>query len=145
MKNLKFFLFLSFLTLLYNACKNKQTKIIDAKEVTPWCIIGVDIEDRISQGRIDMIKELGFSSYSFIKGKGDFSTMKEEFHLAKQNGIKINSIFLWFHTDRDIIGQFSPSNQLILDNLKEINQKPSIWLSFSDNFFEEPNQEESIN
>jgi sugar phosphate isomerase/epimerase len=70
--------------------------------------------------------------------------MKTEFKLAKENNIEINSIFLWLNAKRDSIGKLSPSNQELLSNLKEVEQKPTIWLSFSDNFFKKLNQKESI-
>lgn len=136
--------------LLASACKNVNTAsnanstIIDASKVSPWCIIGFDTEDRSPQERIAMLQELGLSSYGFNKGRGDFSTMKEEFSLAKENDIDINSIFVWLNADRDTTGKLSPSNQLIFDNLKEIDQKPTLWLSFSNNFFKELDQEASI-
>ncbi|WP_299184993.1 TIM barrel protein [uncultured Aquimarina sp.] len=38
----------------------------------------------------------------------------------------------------------SSSNQELLRNLKEVEYKPTIWVSFSDNFFEGKNQEQSL-
>lgn len=137
-------LILFLLTSLFYGCKSDFAPIIDAKDVSPWCIIGFDTKDRTPQQRIDLLKELGLSNYGFNKGKGDFSTMKTEFKLAKENGIAINSIFLWLNAKRDSIGKLSPSNQLILDNLKEIDNKPTIWVSFAENFFEGNSQENSI-
>ena len=118
---------------------------IDVTKVSPWCIIGFDTEDRSPKERIELLQELGLSNYGFNKGKGDYSSMKEEFELAKENGIEINSIFLWLNADRDTIGQLGEANTLIFNNLKELDTKPTVWLSFSNNFFEDISQEESIN
>lgn len=142
-------IFISIFTLIFIclSCKNNEqasNDLINIKDVSPWCIIGFDTEDRSPQERIDLLKELGLSNYGFNKGKGDFSTMKEEFQLSAENNIEIKSIFLWLNADRDTIGQLSESNQLILSNLKEIKEKPTIWLSFSNNFFEDIGREESI-
>jgi len=138
------------LIVIASACKDKKpatsdkSAIIDVKKVSPWCITGFDTKDRSPQERRTMLQDLGLSSYGFNKGKGDFSTMQEEFKLAKENDIDITSIFIWLNADRDTIGQLSPSNQLIFDNLKEIEQKPTLWLSFSNNFYEDLDREASI-
>lgn len=129
------------------ACKNKTqdvTETIELTKVSPWCIIGFDTEDRSPKERIDLLLELGLSNYGFNKGKGDYSTMKEEFQLAKENDIDINSIFLWLNADRDTIGQLGEANTLIFNNLKELDTKPTVWVSFSNNFFKNINHEESL-
>lgn len=128
------------------SCTNEQEQAdaIEVKEVSPWCILGFDSLDRTPQERITMLNEMGLSKYGFNKGKGDLTTMKEEFQLAKENDIEITSLFLWLNAKRDSIGKLSPANQELLSNLKEIAYKPTIWVSFSDNFFKEKNQEQSI-
>ncbi|WP_405207352.1 sugar phosphate isomerase/epimerase family protein [Aquimarina sp. LLG6339-5] len=113
-------------------------------EVSPWCILGFDSLDRTPKERIAMLNEMGFTKYGFNKGKGDLSTMQEEFKLARENDIEITSIFLWLNSKRDSIGKLSSSNQELLRNLKEVEYKPTIWVSFSDNFFEGKNQEQSF-
>ena len=70
--------------------------------------------------------------------------MIQEFNLAKEHGIEITSILLWLNAKRDSIGKLSPSNQELLNNLKMVDQKPTIWISFSDNYFEKINNEQSI-
>ena len=137
----------SILAFLYS-CTDTNTNRVEqpfkVAEVSPWCIIGFDSLDRTPQQRIDMLKEMGFTKYGFNKGKGDLTTMKDEFQLAKENNIEITSIFLWLNAKRDSIGKLSPANQELLGNLKDIGYKPTIWVSFSDNFFKKLNQEESI-
>ncbi|WP_185968966.1 sugar phosphate isomerase/epimerase [Carboxylicivirga sp. M1479] len=126
-------------------CTHKENKaLFSIDEVSPWCIIGFDSLNRTPEQRIDMLKQMGFTKYGFEKGKGDLSFMKDEFKLAKENNIEIISIFLRLNTKRDSIGKLSPMNQELLSNLAEIDNKPTIWLSFSNNFFEDLNQEQSI-
>ena len=67
--------------------------------------------------------------------------MIQEFNLAKEHGIEITSILLWLNAKRDSIGKLSPSNQELLNNLKMVDQKPTIWISFSDNYFEKINND----
>lgn len=133
----------SLLVILF-ACTNEVESPFRVDEVSPWCILGFDSLDRTPEQRIDMLKEMGFTKYGYNKGKGDLTTMKAEFNLAKENDIEIMSIFLWLNADRDSIGSLSSSNQELLGNLTEVTYKPTIWVSFSHNFFEELDQEQSI-
>ncbi|AXG71255.1 xylose isomerase-like TIM barrel [Kordia sp. SMS9] len=126
------------------ACQKNDTQRIKISEVAPWCILGFDTADRTPAQRIALIKELGLKKYGFNKGKGDFSTMKQEFKLAEENNIEITSVFLWLNAERDSIGKLSPANQELLQNISEVSQKPVIWVSFSDNFFKNLSEEASI-
>ena len=57
------FKFISFLLLLtIFSCENNDEKLIDSTEVSPWCIIGFDSEERTPEQRIELIKELGLQS-----------------------------------------------------------------------------------
>ncbi|NND78996.1 MAG: hypothetical protein HKN53_03800 [Maribacter sp.] len=132
------------LVLFLISCSNERQDLINVDEVSPWCIIGFDSLDRTPEQRIAMLNELGIKKYGFNRGKGDLSKMKDEFYLARENEIEIPSIFLWLNAKRDSVGKLSPSNQELLRNLGEIESKPAIWLSFSDNFFKDLDQEESV-
>ncbi len=126
------------------SCSNKEGNLFKVEELSPWCIIGFDILDRTPEQRIAMLQKMGFTKYGYNKGKGDLSKMKTEFGLAQENNIEITSVFLWLNAKRDSIGKLSPSNQQLLKNLTEVEQKPTLWLSFSHNFFEDRNQAESV-
>lgn len=137
-------LLFSLLIIVISCTSNKKEDIININEVSPWCILGFDSLNRTPEQRISMLKKLGLKKYGYNKGKGDLISMKKEFQLANENEIQITSIFLWLNANRDSIGKLSSSNQKIIDNLKDIEEKPTIWVSFSDNFFKNLNQEESI-
>lgn len=142
-KLIGFNILLLFMVVLFS-CTNKVEYAIEVADVSPWCILGFDSLDRTPNQRIAMLKEMEFKKYGYNKGKGHLNEMIEEFKLAKENDIEITSIFLWLNAKRDSIGKLSPSNQELLRNLQEITYKPTIWVSFSNNFFEELNQEQSI-
>ena len=134
-----------FLCLFFaSSCKNEVEPLIIINEVSPWCILGFDTEERTPEQRIAMIKDLGLSKYGFNKGKGDLTTMIEEFKLATENDIEIPSIFLWLNAKRDSIGKLGEANQELLSNLNKVEQRPVIWISFSNNFFEDKEHEESV-
>ena len=127
-----------------SSCSNDFEALININEVSPWCILGFDSLDRTPEQRIALLQELGLNKYGFNKGKGDLSTMIKEFKLASENNIEIISVFLWLNAKRDSVGNLSLSNQELLSNLNKVEQKPTIWLSFSNNFFEQLNQDESV-
>jgi len=137
--------FISLLLSVYiMSCKTQVEKVIKPEEVSAWCIIGFDTEDRTPEQRIDLLKHLGLTKYGYNRGKGDLTQMLDEFELAHENNIEINSVFLWLNAKRDSLGALSPGNQQILTNLSKVKQKPAIWVSFSDNFFKELDDEHAI-
>ena len=138
-------LLLALLFTIYGCNQNEKHKpLIQVNEVSPWCILGFDSLERSPAERISMLKELGLHKYGYNRGKGQFNNMVSEFNLARENEIEITSVFLWLNAERDSIGKLSESNQLLLSNLKEVHQKPKIWISFNDNFFENLNEQQTI-
>ena len=133
-----------FLFTLFFSCEQKKEQLIDIAEVSPWCILGFDSLERTPEQRISMLKELGLKKYGFNRGKAEFGAMKHEFKLAKENDIEITSVFLWLNAKRDSLGKLSEANQLLLNTLKEVEQKPTIWVSFSDNYFKDLEEEASV-
>lgn len=142
MKQIVFLLVVVVLT--SQSCHNKQRPLFEVSQVSPWCIIGFDSLDRTPEQRIAMLEEMGFTKYGFNKGKGDLTTMKREFQLAKEHEIEIPSVFLWLNAKRDSVGTLSAANLELLTNLKEIDQKPTLWVSFSDNFYKNTSHEEAV-
>ena len=140
---LRYLLILLLASLIYT-CGVKDNQLIKIEEVSPWCIIGFDSLDRSPEARIAMLEELGLRKYGFNRGKGEFDEMIKEFNLAGERGIEITSIFLWLNAKRDSIGKLSLANQELLNNLNKVKQKPTVWISFSNNYFENINDEESI-
>ena len=130
--------------IVFYACNKKSENPIKIEEVTPWCIVNFDSLERSPIERIQMLKNMGFKKYGYNWDNKHLDNLKEEFTLAKENNIEITSIFLWLNAKRDSIGKLSPANERMLDLLSEVDYKPTIWLSFSDNFFKDRTQEQSL-
>ena len=103
-----------------------------------------DSLERSPEERIEMLKEMGFKKYGYNWDDIHLDVMKDEFALAQQNNIEIVSIFIWLNAKRDSIGKLSPSNERMLSIISEVDNKPTLWVSFSNNYFEDLTQEESI-
>lgn len=91
-----------------------------------------------------MLKEMGIKKYGYNRGKGEYDQMKKEFKLAKESDIEITSVFVWLNANRDSIGQLSKANKELLGHLKDVDQKPPIWVSFSNNYFKNLDDEKSL-
>jgi len=135
----------TFLVVLIISCGSGPNYNIAVDEVAPWCILDFDAVERTPEQRIAMLKEMGIKRYGFNKGKGDLTSMIDEFNLAKENDIEITSIFLWLNPKRDSINKLSTSNQMLFRNLEQVEYKPTIWVSFSEHFFKDKTQEQSLN
>ena len=127
------------------SCNNNKVKYhIDVSELRPWCILEFDSLDRTPIQRIEMLKKLGFNSYSYNWRERHLEETIDEFKLANSNGIDITSTLVWLNAKRDSLGKLSPRNKKMFDNLGIVDKKPTIWLSFSDNFFKDKTQKESV-
>ena len=140
---LKSFALLTIIALFFS-CNTNSKKEIDISEVAPWCIVTFDKLQRTPEQRIAMLKEFGFTKYGYNWREKNLVDTKKEFALAKENNIDITSTLVWLNPKRDSIGKLSPRNQKMLSILKETDNKPIVWVSFSDSFFKKLNQVESI-
>ncbi|MBU2949675.1 sugar phosphate isomerase/epimerase [Tamlana agarivorans] len=138
---------ISFLIVFLNfSYSNGQSKKqIEINDIFPWCVVSFDALERQPQDRISMLKAMGFSKYGYNWREEHLDYIQEEFALAKENDMDIESIFLWLNAKRDSIGKLSPLNKALLAKLKAVENKPDIWLSFSDNYFKNLSQEDALN
>lgn len=117
---------------------------IKLKDAYPWCIVAYDSLERSPAERIQMVKELGFTKLAYDwrdRHLGDTST---ELKLAAENDIEIVSVWLWLNAKRDSLSQLSHSNKRLFKIIEQSNLKTTFWVSFSGNFFENLNQEQSV-
>ena len=134
---------LSVLIVYLQSCESSQKELININEVSAWCIIGFDSLDRSPSQRIALLNEMGLKKYGYNRGKGEYGQLKEEFRLAKDNDIEVTSVFVWLNAKNDSVGHLSDSNEELLSHLKDVEQKPAIWVSFNNNFFENLDDKEA--
>lgn len=144
MKSLRISTILIVVLLQICSCETKPEQLVNTGDLTPWCIKGFDALERTPEQRIELLNKMGFHKYGYNKGDGDYSQMQKEFNLAKENNIEIVSVLLWLNATRDSIGKLSEANEELLSNLKKAEQKPTIWLSFSNNYFKNLSDEASL-
>jgi len=138
-------IFIFFVLMLIFSCSIKKEKFNEMQNVYPWCIVAFDSLERSPSDRIKMLKELGFVKYAYDWRDKHLNEMENEIKLANENNIEIISVWLWLNAKRDSLGNLSPSNERIFNILKHSQLKTTLWLSFSNNFFEGSTQEQSMN
>ncbi len=112
--------------------------------IYPWCIVAYDSLERSPAERIEMMKAMGFVKYAYDWRDKHLDEMGHELQLARDNDIAVISVWLWLNAERDSLDHLSPSNERIFDILEATPLKTTIWLSFSNNFFEGLTQEQSM-
>lgn len=145
MKNYNRFVFLLlFVVIFLFSCSNRKKKILKINNTYPWCVVAYDSLERTPEERIAMLKELGFDKYAYDWRDKHLDQMEAELRLAQESGLEIISVWLWLNAERDSLNGLSSSNRRIFEILKALKLETTIWLSFSNNFFEGQTQEQSI-
>lgn len=125
-------------------CSGQKENQLQLNKVYPWCIVAFDSLKRSPNERIAMLMDLGFNKYAYDWRDEHLTEMQHEINLARDNDIEIISVWLWLNAKRDSLNVLSPANERIFEILKESKLETRIWLSFSNNFFEDLTQEESM-
>ena len=110
----------------------------------PWSIVAFDSEERNPSERIQMIKELGFRQYAFGGRAKHLATMKEEWRMAKKEGIRISAAWLYLNAKKDCPGQLKPMSENIFQSLKEVGLETQIWVGFHPEYFVGLAEEEAL-
>jgi hypothetical protein len=110
----------------------------------PWCIVAYDSLERSPDVRIQMMKEMGFTKYAYDWRDRHLDDVEEELRLAVDNEIEVISVWLWLNAKRDSLGKLSPANTRIFKILEKSKLETTIWMSFSNNYFKDLTQEESM-
>ena len=91
-----------------------------------------------------MIKDLGFTKYAYDWRDRHLKDAKAELIIAKENNIKILSVWLWLNPKRDSIYKLNLANEKIFNIVEELNLKTTFWVGLSESFFKNLNNDESI-
>ncbi len=127
-------IFTAFSLAVVSCSPEKQVKP-DMHNYYAWCIVPFDSLNRTPEERIDMLKKLGFVSYAYDWREKHLAEMEREINLARENGIKMNAVWMWIDKN-DTIGNLMPNNKKILEILEKTGLKTDIWISFPEDYFE---------
>lgn len=121
--------------LLLAACGSPTEQHFKADNTFAWCIVPFDSKERSPEERLDMLQDLGITSYAYDWREKHLDEMATEIQLAADREIEIMSVWLWIDANHDTLGQLSASNERVLQILEESGLKTSIWMSFHENYF----------
>lgn len=126
-----------------SACIERSQPPLDMNKYYAWCIVPFDNQNRTPEQRIELLKELRFKSYAYDWRDEHLKTAAHEFALARQNNIKIKAVWMWID-EHDSIGHLKENNERILKIVQDANMKTQIWIGMSETFFENLDEEESL-
>ncbi len=134
-KHHPFFFLITGLLLLFAACASETGPYFKADNTFAWCIVPFDSEERTPAERLDMLSDLGITSYAYDWREKHLDEMASEIELAREKEIEILSVWLWIDANNDSVGHLSASNERVLKILEETGLKTTIWMSFNENYF----------
>ncbi len=129
--------------LMFPNCRSTDTSEINMDNIYAWCIVPFDNQNRDPEQRIEMLKELGFEAYAYDWRERHLPDMAREIQLAKKNNIDVVAVWMWID-QHDAPGNLSENNQKVLKALAETQLKTQIWVSFPEDYFNEPDEEQNI-
>lgn len=118
-------------------CTSQNDQFFQADNTFAWCIVPFDSEERTPEERLDMLQDLGITSYAYDWREKHLDEMATEIQLAGDRGVDINAVWLWIDANHDTLGQLSAANERVLQIMEESGLKTSIWMSFHENYFAE--------
>ena len=124
--------------------KNKNEQLFSKDNLIPWSIVGFDVKERTPKERLEMLEQLGYRQYGYGYRPRHISTMKAEWELAQEKGIKIAAVWLYINLNKDAIGTLKPESEVVFENLKAVGLKTQIWVGFYPQYFENLSAEEAL-
>lgn len=128
----------------FYSCRNTPKEYIELQDVYPWCIVAYDSLERTPSERIAMMHELGLEKYAYDWRDRHLDSTLSELKQVRENNIEIISVWLWLNAKRDSLGHLSPSNNRIFEIIEQLELKTRIWVSLSGNFFNNLDEDESL-
>lgn len=126
------------------SCSKQVAHSIEMDSVYPWCIVAFDSLERSPAQRIELLQELGFTKYAYDCDLKYLDDMDTEFQLAAAADIEITAVWMWLNAKRDSLGKLSHRNERIFEIVKHSDQRPTFWVSFSENYFKDKSHAESM-
>ncbi len=109
-----------------------------------WCVVPFDEPQRSPEARIEMLKGLGFDTYAYDWRVKDLEDTARELQLAKEAGVNVNSVWMWFDGRYDTVEGLNEPNERLFQIVEETGYTGELWISFNDNFFADLDEGQSL-
>jgi len=114
-------------------CSHSTRSLFSKENLTPWCIVPFDAEQRNPEDRAEMLRQLGFSTLAYDWRDVNIPEFDEEVIQLKKHGIRMTA-FWWSgglpKDEEELKG--SERMNLQLDFLKRNSLKLEVWITLSD-------------
>ena len=140
MKNLIYCLFI----LLIVSCHTSKKEIFAKDNLVPWSIVGFDVKERTPEQRLNMLINLGFRQYGYGHRTRHIPTMAKEWTLAKEKGIKVNSVWLYINLAKDTPDSLRLQSEVVFENIKKTGLQTQIWVGLDPKYFENKTDKEAF-
>jgi hypothetical protein len=142
-KHLIFSLILSITVACNNGTSGPGRDIFSADNLIAWCIVPFDANERSPEERAVMLSELGFKKMAWDWRMEHIDLLPREIKALDEHGIELSAIWLWI--DGSARNGLLPHHERIIDYVTEAGLETTYWVSFSDDFFDFPDDEVKVN
>jgi hypothetical protein len=108
-----------------------------------WCIVPFDANERGPEERAVMLSELGFRKMAWDWRMEHIEMLPGEIKALGEHGIELSAVWLWI--DDSARNGLLPHHERIIEYVSDAGLETTYWVSFSDDFFDFPDDEEKVN
>jgi predicted small secreted protein/sugar phosphate isomerase/epimerase len=142
LKYLIFSLVLSITLSCNNRVSGPGKDIFSAGNLVAWCIVPFDAVERTPEERAVMLRELGFKKMAWDWRMEHIDILPREIEVLSEHDIELTAIWLWI--DRSARNGLLPHHERIINYVVDAGLETTFWVSFSDDFFDFPEDEEKV-
>jgi hypothetical protein len=117
--------------------------IFSDDNLVAWCIVPFDANERSPEERAAMLNDLGFKKMAWDWRMEHIDDLPREIEALGEYGIELSAIWLWI--DGSARNGLLPHHEQIIDYVNDAGLETTYWVSFSDDFFDFPDDEEKVN
>lgn len=118
-----------------NRTSHTPEMIFSRENLIAWCIVPFDAAGRNAQQRAQMLNELGLTRMAWDWRMEHIEMLEQEINTLRENNIELSAV--WFWIDTDLEKGLLPQQEHILSTLKKTGTQTTLWVSFSDDFFDD--------
>ncbi len=112
---------------------NGKSRLFSMDNLTAWCIIPYDSQDRSPLERASMLRELGFRKMAYDWRAQHLPHFPEEIRVLRDHDIELAAVWLWI--DEKSADGLQPEQEFIFKTLEDAGVATSIWIGFHENVY----------
>lgn len=122
--------------------KEDNEMIFARENLIAWCIVPFDALNRNAEQRAQMLNDLGITKMAWDWRMEHINELALEIETLQKHNIELSAV--WFWIDRDLDEGFLPHQEQIFKTIADSGIQTTFWVSFSDNFFDSPDDSANL-